>query len=132
MSGFSLSHLFKHLTCTTGLQIPRRTTHRLLHRFLSSFSPQNLPQHSSSCSKLKLILQWRRFSSTPAATGSLSSKDSSLPPYLSVLIKCRKDVAVCCFLLITLPYTYFYFLLKIQFLFMFSCSFRNVGCSFPE
>ncbi|CAO2833378.1 unnamed protein product [Amaranthus hypochondriacus] len=93
MSGFSLSHLFKHLTCTTCLQIPRRTNLRLLHGFLSSFSPQNLPQHSSSCSKLKLTLQWRRFSSTPAATGSLSSKDSSLPPYLSVLIKCRKDVA---------------------------------------
>ncbi|XP_010675485.2 uncharacterized protein LOC104891486 isoform X3 [Beta vulgaris subsp. vulgaris] len=92
MSGASLSHFFKHLTFTTRFQIPRHSR-RLLHSLSSSTSSHRT---SSSFPKLNLNHQWRP-SSFSAAASSLSfppaSKDSTLPPYLSILIKCRKDVA---------------------------------------
>ncbi|XP_021773710.1 uncharacterized protein LOC110737683 [Chenopodium quinoa] len=90
MAAASLSHFFKHLTCTVCIQFPRRS-HRLLHRPLPSF----FSEHTSSSTKLNLNHQWRPCSSSAAASLSSSpttSKDSSVPLYQSVLIKCRKDV----------------------------------------
>lgn len=96
MSGSSLSHFFKHLTCTICFQYPRRS-HRLLHLPLPSLLFFNSSHLTSSSPNLNLNQQWRPSSSSSVAASSLSSpttsKDSTLPPYLSVLIKCRKDVA---------------------------------------
>lgn len=96
MPGASLSNIFKHLSYIARIQFPRRS-HRLLHRplhYLSSFNSSHL---TSSFPKLSLNHQWRPSSSSSSSAASSSpttSKDSSVPPYLSVLIKCRKDVAV--------------------------------------
>ncbi|KNA19063.1 hypothetical protein SOVF_064980 [Spinacia oleracea] len=95
MPGASLSNIFKHLSYIARIQFPRRS-HRLLHRplhYLSSFNSSHL---TSSFPKLSLNHQWRPSSSSSSSAASSSpttSKDSSVPPYLSVLIKCRKDVA---------------------------------------
>ncbi|KAL2944359.1 Ribosomal protein L11 methyltransferase [Bienertia sinuspersici] len=93
MGGVSLSQFFKHLTCSLRIQAPRHS-HHFLHCLAPSLSSINFSHLTSSLPNLN-VLQWRRFSSSCAASLSSPSisKDSTLPPYLSVLIKCRKDVA---------------------------------------
>ncbi|KAH9609203.1 hypothetical protein KSS87_002239 [Heliosperma pusillum] len=72
-SGTSLSTFIKHLTCTIRIQIPR-PSYRHFNGFRPSLSSSSFPRHCHSSS-------------------ASASIDSGIPPYHSVLIRCRKDVA---------------------------------------
>ena len=88
------SHFFKHLTCTSTF-FTRRIHNITTNKCYISIIPTRLSPMYSTIAQQSQRLQWRRLDSNSA---SLSSENPPTglfsTPYLSVIIRCHKDVAV--------------------------------------
>ncbi|GAB2277976.1 hypothetical protein Dimus_012677 [Dionaea muscipula] len=96
MGSASLGHSIKHLSCKIYTQISRRSL-RYIHRPSLAALPISSLFLRLSLRTSKSRSQWRPCSVTALDSSPATSQDSStfsgVPPYRSVLIRCRKDIA---------------------------------------
>ncbi|GMH24272.1 hypothetical protein Nepgr_026115 [Nepenthes gracilis] len=96
MSGASLGNFIKHLACTLYAQLPRGSR-RMLHQSHFYSSSSSIVFRRPSSPTARFGQQWRPCSLAASVSSKAASQNSStvsgVPPYSSVLIRCRKDVA---------------------------------------